>query len=89
MAVIVQPEQNMPEVFTPPLSAPEDSQALARSAEPGENAPEPATLTTGAQVLVAMVVIAAVAVLTNAAIFWHSPDLIKFGAFLSISLISA
>jgi diguanylate cyclase (GGDEF)-like protein/putative nucleotidyltransferase with HDIG domain len=88
LAVVVHPEQNMPEVFTP-RSAPEDFQALAKPAEPGENALVPAILTTGARVLVAMVVIAAVAVLTNAAIFWHSPDLIKFGAFLSISLISA
>jgi hypothetical protein len=81
LAVVVHPEQNMPEVFTP-RSAPEDFQALAKPAEPGENALVPAILTTGARVLVAMVVIAAVAVLTNAAIFWHSPDLIKFGAFL-------
>ncbi len=89
MAVVVHPEQNMPEVFTPPLSDPEDFQALAKPAEPGENALVPAPLTTGARLLVAMVVLAAVAILANAAIFWQSPDLIKFGAFLSISLISA
>ncbi len=46
-------------------------------------------LTWGARLWLALTLTMAAAVLANAAIYWHSPDLIKFGAFLAISLISA
>ena len=57
--------------------------------DPSENERAQGPLTLGARLFLALVVTVAAAVLTNAAVFWHSPDLIKFGAFLSISLISA
>ena len=68
-------------------------------ADPLVNSPPPhpdsyvsedtAPLTSGARLMLALVVTLAAGVLTNAAFFWNSPDLIKFGAFLAMSLISA
>ena len=43
----------------------------------------------GARLFLALVVAVAAAVSANTAVYWHSPDLIKFGAFLAISLLSA
>jgi hypothetical protein len=97
VAASLHSERYVPDVFTPPLAMPEDHQSALRAPEAHSEAgnvalPENAKihpLTLGARVFLVSILIVAVAVLANAIVFWHSPDLIKFGAFLSISLISA
>jgi diguanylate cyclase (GGDEF)-like protein/putative nucleotidyltransferase with HDIG domain len=46
-------------------------------------------LTLGGRLFLALFITLAAVVLGNAAIFWHSTDLIKFAAFLAISLMTA
>src|SRR6185436_8995047 len=78
--------QDVPEVFIDVQAEPKALQNFP------EGVPElrlPQALPWGARRLLFLAVAAAAAVLANSAVFWHSPDLIKFGAFLSISLISA
>jgi diguanylate cyclase (GGDEF)-like protein/putative nucleotidyltransferase with HDIG domain len=83
------------DVFIAPQAMPEDHQVPGDV--DGSQAPPQAEseakvqspLTFGARLFLAVVITLAAAVLANAAIFWRSPDLIKFGAFLAISLISA
>ena len=89
MDLLVHSKHNMPEVFARTLAAPEDFPASAEAGDIGEKTLVRVPLTRGARVLLAAAVIVAAEVLTNAAVFWRSPDLIKFGAFLAISLISA
>src|SRR6185436_9452002 len=60
---------------------------LPEAARDPEDAKVPLPL--AARVLLVLILSVAVAVLANTAVFWRSPDLIKFGAFLAISLISA
>jgi len=89
----------VPEVFTEPQAEPQGLQApsgasegLPEASEAPQPLPEPkiqGPLTLGARIFLVLTVAVAVAVLTNAAVYWHSPDLIKFGAFLAISLVSA
>lgn len=90
----------MSDVFLAPQAMPEDhqapleesqvpSRAESKAADLPENTTVQGPLTFGARLLLAVVMTVAAAVLANSAVYWHSPDLIKFGAFLSISLISA
>ncbi len=96
----LQSELGVSDVYTAPQAMPEDhqvdpdaspvpSQVEPDVAELPEVAIPQGPLTLGARFLLALVSTIAAAVLANSAIFWHSPDLIKFGAFLSISIISA
>jgi diguanylate cyclase (GGDEF)-like protein/putative nucleotidyltransferase with HDIG domain len=94
MAAILQSKQSVPEVFIGSVAALEgpEASAEARPDAPNEAAPEPRVqrpLTGAARVLLALVLMIAAAVVANAGVYWHSPDLIKFGAFLAISLVSA
>ncbi len=81
MVAIVLLKQIVPEVFTG--SKPETG--ALEAFRPEANGP----LTTGARLFLALVLAAGAAVLAQTAIFWWSPDLIKFGAFLAVSLFSA
>ena len=74
---------------TPPKALPVHPQPEVEAAEVPENAKIQGPLTWVARFWLGLTVTIAVAVLANAAVFWRSPDLIKFGAFLAISLISA
>ena len=88
----------MPEVSIEPRPTLEDHQALPKASqfrlqneamELAENTEIQGPLSLGAWLLLGLTLTIAIAVLANAAVFWHSPDLIKFGAFLAISIISA
>ena len=101
MAALLQSKRDVPEVFIGPQAPPEDYQALpevSRSLPETQGSPEAKglpeakierPLTRGARILLALVVTVAAAVSANTAVYWHSPDVIKFGAFLAISLLSA
>jgi diguanylate cyclase (GGDEF)-like protein/putative nucleotidyltransferase with HDIG domain len=52
-------------------------------------APSRAALTTGSRVYLTLVLAVGAAILAQTALSWRSPDLIKFGAFLAVSLFSA
>jgi diguanylate cyclase (GGDEF)-like protein/putative nucleotidyltransferase with HDIG domain len=67
-----------------------DADPDAPQANPGDvkAAPDIAPLTKGTRFLLALAVVLAAAVLAYTAVFWHSPDLIKFGAVLAVSLFS-
>jgi diguanylate cyclase (GGDEF)-like protein/putative nucleotidyltransferase with HDIG domain len=83
--------QAKPEDHPAPSRTPQvrpEATELAKDILP-ENAKIQGPLTWGARLWLALTLTIAAAVLVNSAIYWHSPDLIKFGAFLSISLISA
>ncbi len=71
----------MPKVFTG--SEPETGALEASGPEANGR------LTTGARFYLALVLAVGAAVLAQTALSWRSPDLIKFGAFLSVSLFSA
>jgi len=68
------------EVFSVSELAPEVRQTEPETALP---------LTVLARLFLAVVCVLGLAVLAQTAIFWRSPDLIKFGAFLAVSLFSA
>lgn len=94
--VFIEPQAKPEDHQSPPatpqariLAAAADPSENNRSENENENDKVQGPLTLRARLFLALVVTLAVAVLANAAVFWHSPDLIKFGAFLSISLISA
>ena len=100
MAASLHSERRVSDVSIEPQAMPEDHQALPEASQLRPQAeseapdlPETAVvqgpLTLGARFLLALTITVAAAVLANTVVFWHSPDLIKFGAFLSISLISA
>jgi putative nucleotidyltransferase with HDIG domain len=77
VAEFLLPKQIVPEVFTASQPEPEVPEAAGK-----------VPLTGGARLLLAIVLMAGTAVLVQTAVFWHSPDLIKFGAFLLVSLFS-
>src|SRR5438105_1834922 len=82
MAVGLLSKHYVPEVFTGSVLALEAPQSLPEV--PGER-----PITFGARTLLVLVVAVGAAVLANEIVFWHSPDLIKFGAFLAVSVLSA
>ena len=71
-------KQIVPEVFAASESEIQTPEASPRG-----------PLTTGAWVFLALILSVGAAVLGQTALSWESPDLIKFGAFLSVSLFSA
>jgi diguanylate cyclase (GGDEF)-like protein/putative nucleotidyltransferase with HDIG domain len=100
VAARLHPERGVPDVSIETQAKPEDHQAPPKappvhpqpeveSTEIQETAKIQGPLTWGARIWLVLTLTIAVAVLVNSAIYWHSPDLIKFGAFLVISLISA
>ena len=100
MAASLHSEPRVSDVYIEPQAMPEDHQAPREASQLRPQAesdtpdlPETAAvqgpLTLGARFLLALTITLTAAVLANTVVFWHSPDLIKFGAFLSISLISA
>ena len=100
MAAILHPERGVPDVSIEAQAMQEDHQATPQvhpkaeaTALSEDNLPEDpkirAPLTWGARLWLGLTLTIAAAVLVNSGIYWHSPDLIKFGAFLAISLISA
>ena len=78
--------QAKPEDHQVPLKAPPvHPQPEVEAAEAPENPKIQGPLTWGVRLWLTLTLTIAAAVLLNTAIYWHSPDLIKFGAFLSIS----
>jgi diguanylate cyclase (GGDEF)-like protein/putative nucleotidyltransferase with HDIG domain len=69
------------EVFSVSESLPE--------VQPTEESPGPVHLSGWARIFLGLAWAMGLAVLAETAIFWRSPDLIKFGAFLAVSLFSA
>jgi diguanylate cyclase (GGDEF)-like protein/putative nucleotidyltransferase with HDIG domain len=70
------------------LLAKQTVREVFRASEPEPKA-APAALTPGSWALLGLVLAAGAVVLVQTAVSWHSPDLIKFGAFLAVSLFSA
>src|SRR5271156_5385797 len=90
MAAILQSKQSVPEVFINSAAALEVPGALPEACPDGsQELPAQLPLTRAARVFLVLILGIATAVLANTAAYWHSPDLIKFGAFLAISLVSA
>ena len=75
----------MPKVFLGLDAEPEAPQANSGDSITASAA---APLTKGTRFLLALALILGAVVLADTAVFWHSPDLIKFGAFLAVSLFS-
>ncbi len=87
--IILHVVRKVPDVSIAPRAMPEDpliSQATAQFRDTGE-AHRP--LTFRRWFLLSLFLISAAAVLGNAAIFWHSTDVIKFAGFFAISLMTA
>src|SRR5678809_976577 len=74
-------KQIVTEVFSVSESLPE--------VQPTEESPGPVHLSGWARIFLGLAWAMGLAVLAETAIFWRSPDLIKFGAFLAVSLFSA
>jgi len=77
------------DVSIAPRALPEDQLISQGTAQFPETNKTHGPLTFGPGLLLAVTVTLAAAVLGNAAMFWRSPDLIKFAAFFAISLMTA
>jgi hypothetical protein len=89
MGTILHVVRKVPDLSIAPHATLEDQLIPQATAQFRDTAKAHGPLTFRRWFLLGLFITVAAAVLGNAAIFWHSPDVIKFAAFFAISLMTA